>query len=84
MFGGVPGVIVGAAAGAGTGGVAAHLIDLGFPKESLRELQDSLQPGSSAIVLLIEPTWIDRVVKEMKDFGGQLFRHTLETARVQL
>jgi uncharacterized membrane protein len=79
LFGGAPGVIVGAAAGAGTGGVAAQLIDLGFPKEFLRDLQDSLKPGSSALVVLVEPTWIDRVVKELTDLGGQLFRYTLET-----
>lgn len=78
LFGGAPGVIVGAAAGAGTGGVAAELIDLGFPREFLRDLQDSLQPGSSALVVLVEPTWIDRVVKELEDLGGRLFRYELD------
>ncbi|HVP21955.1 MAG TPA: DUF1269 domain-containing protein [Anaerolineaceae bacterium] len=78
LLGGAPGVIVGAVAGAGTGGVSASLIDLGFPKEFLRDLQDSLQPGNSALVALVEPTWIDRVVKELEDVGGRLFRYTLE------
>ena len=81
LFGGAPGVVVGAVAGAGTGGVAAKLIDLGFPREFLRDLQGRLQPGSSALVALVEPTWIDRVVKELADLGGQLFRYTLETGR---
>ena len=79
LLGGVPGVIVGAAAGAGTGGVAASLIDLGFPKEFLQELQAGLQPGSSALVALVEPTWIDRLVNEMEKVGGQLFHYTIMT-----
>jgi uncharacterized membrane protein len=78
LFGGAPGVIMGTAAGAVTGGVAADLIDLGFPKEFLRDLQDSLQPGNSALVALVEPVWIDRVVNELEDLGGRLFRYTLE------
>jgi len=79
LFGGAPGVVVGAVAGAGTGGVAAKLIDLGFPREFLRDLQDRLQPGSSALVALVEPAWMDRVVKELADLGGQLLRYSLET-----
>ncbi|HMD88607.1 MAG TPA: DUF1269 domain-containing protein [Anaerolineaceae bacterium] len=78
LLGGVPGVIIGAVAGAGTGGVAAQLIDLGFPKEFLRNLQDSLQPGNSALVAMVEPTWIDRLVKELEREGGKLFKYTLE------
>jgi sporulation protein YlmC with PRC-barrel domain len=75
---------MGAAAGAGTGGMAARLIDLGFPKEFLRDLQDSLEPGSSALVALVEPTWIDRVIKELADPSGRLFRYTLGAAMVDL
>ncbi len=84
LVSGALGVIVGALAGAGTGGVAAQLIDLGFPKEYLRALQDNLRPGTSALVTLVEPTWIDRVIKELADLGGQLFRYTLKTELNQL
>lgn len=84
LVSGAPGVIVGAVAGAGTGGVAAQLIDLGFPKEYLRDLQDNLRPGTSALVTLVEPTWIDRMVKELADLGGRLFRYTLKTELTQL
>lgn len=78
LFGGAPGALVGATVGAGTGGVAAQLIDLGFSKETLRDLQDSMQPGSSALVAEVEPKWIDRVVKELEDLGGQLYQQALK------
>jgi uncharacterized membrane protein len=83
LVAGTPGMIIGAVAGAGTGGVAARLLDLGFPREYLRDLQDSLQPGSAALVTMIEPSWIDGVVKDLAQWGGRLF-YTLKPELVQL
>ncbi len=77
MIGGPAGVVVGAAAGAATGGVAAKKIDMGFPDETLRELQASLKPGSSAVIALIRHKWVDRVIAELENFGAKLFRQTL-------
>ena len=83
LVGGAPGMIVGALAGAGTGSVAAQLMDLGFPNEYLRDLQDSLQPGSSALAFMIEPIWNDCVVEDLAQWGGRLFRYTLKSELVQ-
>ena len=83
LVGGAPGAIVGPVAGAGTGGVAARLIDFGFPNESLRDLQDGLQPGNSALVLVIEPLRIYGVVENLAHWGGRLFRYMLKTGLVQ-
>ena len=78
LIGGPAGVIVGAAAGAATGGVAANRIDMGFPDETLKELQETLTPGSSAILALIQHEWVDRVVEELDKFGAALFRQALK------
>jgi uncharacterized membrane protein len=78
LLGGPAGLIVGAAAGAATGGVAAKQIDMGFSDETLQELQEGLQPGSSAIVALIQHEWVDRVVAELENLGARLFRQTLK------
>ena len=80
---GAPGAIVRAVADADRGGVAARLIDFGFPNESLRDLQDSLQPGSSALVYVIEPIRIYGMVEDLAHWGGRLFRYTLKTELVQ-
>jgi len=78
LLGGPAGVIVGAAAGAATGGVAAGRIDMGFPNDTLKELQGALTPGSSAILALIQHEWVDRVVEEMEKLGASLFREALK------
>lgn len=78
LIGGPVGVVVGAAAGAATGGVAANRIDMGFPDDTLKELQETLTPGSSAIVALIQHEWVDRVVEELEKEQASLFRQALK------
>ena len=77
LLGGPAGVIVGAAAGAATGGIAANQIDMGFSDEMLQKLQESLQPGSSAIMALIEHKFSERVIEALADFGGQRIQQVL-------
>ena len=78
LLGGPVGVVVGAAAGAATGGVAASKIDMGFPDDTLKELQGSLTDGSSAILALIQHEWVDRVVEELEKHEAALFRQALK------
>jgi len=78
LIGGPAGVVVGAAAGAATGGVAAHKIDMGFPNDTLKELQGTLTPGSSAILALIQHEWVDRVMEELEKFDAALFRQAVK------
>ena len=78
LLGGPAGAIVGAAAGAATGGVAADRIDMGFPNKTLNEIKETLKPGSSAILALIQHQWVDRVVAEMENFGAALYRQALK------
>ena len=78
LIGGPVGVVVGAAAGAATGGVAANRIDMGFPDDTLKELQETLTPCSSAIVALIQHEWVDRVVEELEKEQASLFRQVLK------
>jgi uncharacterized membrane protein len=78
LLGGPVGVVLGAAAGAATGGVAAHKIDMGFPDDTLAELKESLKPGTSAILALIQHQWVDRVVEELQKEGAALFRQQLK------
>src|SRR6266550_3070218 len=67
MIGGVAGAAVGilagpigwaALGGAAVGGLAAKARDGGFPDARLRQVGASLQPGSSALVAVIEHIWL--------------------------
>ena len=71
------GAVVGAAAGAATGRAAAGRIDLGLPDKYLEQLQESLQPGSSALVVLVNQDTTELVTKVLEPFGGQLLRQPI-------
>lgn len=77
LLGGPVGVVVGAAAGAAAGRAAARRIDMGFSNKYLKAVQDRLQPGSSALIALVEHEWRETVASELGRFGGQLFRQAL-------
>jgi len=84
--GGVIGGVVGAglgiltggatlALGAGAaaiGGLVAKLRDSGFNDERLRKLGEGLTPGSSAIVAVIEHTWVGEIERELKHMGANI------------
>ena len=66
------GLLLGAAAAA-IGGVAAKLRDSGFSDARLKVLGESLQPGTSAIVAVIEHTWVAEMEEEMAEIGADVF-----------
>ena len=77
LLGGPAGVVLCAAAGAATGRVTADKIDRGFSDEYLEQIQGALQPGSSALVTLVEGALIDKVAEALADLNGQLVRQQL-------
>lgn len=77
LIGGPIGAIVGAVAGAGAGGLSAKWIDMGFSDEFLDGLDDHLQPGSSALVILAEDRWVKPMSESLDALGGVVFRQTI-------
>jgi uncharacterized membrane protein len=77
MLAGPGGGIVGAVAGAATGRAAAKRMYMGFPDEYLKKLQDGLQPGSSALVVLAERERVADVAGSVAGFAGQFLQHAL-------
>ena len=80
-IGGVAGAAVGLLAGpigwatlggAAVGGLAARLRDGGFPDERLRQMGESVRPGSSALVAVIEHTWLEDVERMLEQKGADL------------
>lgn len=70
MTGGV-GLLLGAA-GALVGGLAAKLHDTGFDDARLRVAGESLQPGSSAIVAVIEHKWVGELAETLTGAGADV------------
>jgi uncharacterized membrane protein len=81
MIGGVAGAAVGilagpigwaALGGAAVGGLAAKLRDGGFPDQRLRQIGEGLRPGSSALVAVVEHTWLEDVERMLQQRGADL------------
>jgi uncharacterized membrane protein len=56
-----PALLVPAAVGALVGGLTAKLRDTGFSDQRLKKVGEGLKPGSSAIIAVVEHTWVDQV-----------------------
>ncbi len=58
------------AVGALVGGLTSKLRDTGFSNERLEKLGANLTPGSSAIVAVVEHTWVEKVENALAEAGA--------------
>ena len=72
-----PALLVPAAVGALIGGLTAKLRDSGFSDARLQALGDGLKPGSSAIVAVVEHTWVDQVKAALAEAEADVFTESL-------
>jgi uncharacterized membrane protein len=69
IFWGLVGALLGAAIG--------KVTYLGIDKEFIKQVGDSLDPGGSALFMLVIEATPDRVLEEMKKFGGEVYQTSL-------
>lgn len=67
------GVIAGMAAGA----LSGALTDIGIPDDFIAELGSHLEPGTSALFILVRKSTPDKVLAEMAPYGGKVLRTSL-------
>lgn len=72
-----PALVVPAAVGALIVGLGAKLRDSGFPNERLQQIGDGLTPGSSAIIAIVEHTWVERVQEQLAREGADIVAEAL-------
>jgi uncharacterized membrane protein len=77
LLAGPGGAFLGALAGAGAGGLAGKWIDMGFSDKFLAGLQDRLQPGSAALIVLVEHEWAVKVSEALADREGMILQQPL-------
>ena len=66
------GLLAGGALGAGTGAVAAKVIDLGIPDEWVDWFKQAVAPGTATVALLVTNLDEGALVREVTRFTGQL------------
>jgi uncharacterized membrane protein len=83
LLAGPVGVVVGALAGLGAGSLAAKWADLGFSDDFLNGLEEHLQPGKSAVIILVEHDWARPLSEAMADVEGVILQQTLTDELVE-
>src|SRR5215471_20872431 len=71
-----PSIIVGAIVGGGAGGIWGKVRDKGFKDEDLKEIGESLEPGSSAIIAIAEDRVLDQLQQGIEGYD-RIARHAV-------
>jgi uncharacterized membrane protein len=69
--------LFGFAIGAAAGAISGALKDVGIDDQFMKNLGETLKPGTAALFILIRHMTPDKVVEELKHFGGTLIKTNL-------
>ena len=67
----------GAAVGAGSGALAGALSDYGIDDKFIQSVGSTIEPGASALFVLVRSVTADRVLPELQPFEGTVLRTSL-------
>jgi uncharacterized membrane protein len=68
---------LGLAVGAATGALFGKRADFGINDDFIRQVSEAVQPGNSALFLLVDQAQVDKVVDELKPLGGKVIHTSL-------
>jgi uncharacterized membrane protein len=68
---------LGMAVGAATGALFGKAADFGINDDFIREVSELVQPGNSAVFLLVSEARVDRVIEQLKPLGGKIISTSL-------
>jgi uncharacterized membrane protein len=68
---------LGLAVGAATGALFGKAADYGINDEFIQRVSKAIQPGTSAVFLLVDNAQVDKVVEALRPFGGQIIHTSL-------
>lgn len=67
----------GAAVGAIAGGIGGKLADVGVDDDFIKEVGNTIEPGHSALFLMVVRATEDRVIPELREMGATVLRTSL-------
>ena len=68
---------LGMAWGAGLGALMGKITKSGIDKEFQEQVRDMLQPGTSALFMIVEQMTTDKAVESLSRFGGKVLKSSL-------
>ena len=69
--------VLGMAVGAGLGALMGEVERIGIDREFEEQVRDMLQPGTSALFLIVEKATSDKAVEALSQFGGTVLKSSL-------
>ena len=72
---------IGTLAGAAAGAVSGALSDVGIDDDFMKKLSEGFKPGTSALFVLVRKVTPDRVLEEIKPYGGTVLHTSLSHER---
>jgi uncharacterized membrane protein len=72
-----PSILVMGAVGAAAGAALGHFTDQGFKNNLLKEIGENLPPGGSALVAVVEETWVTQLSTALEGYAD-LARYGLD------
>lgn len=85
IFAGPVGGLVAGVAGTASGALYGKLVDIGLDDDWVRQMADWIDPGTSALLLLVADARLPEVLTELRRFEGRLVTTTLpDEVRAQL
>jgi len=73
--------LLGAALGAAGGALGGALTDVGINDAFMKRLAESIQPGNAALFVLIESMTADKVIDDIKHYGGVVLKTSLDETK---
>jgi uncharacterized membrane protein len=64
-------------AGTASGAIAGHFTKYGITKEYMKQIQETIQPGQSALFVLADNVKADRVIPMLQEFHPKVIRTSL-------
>lgn len=68
---------LGAAVGASSGAISGALSDMGINDNFMKQIAETLKPGSSALFILVKSSTPDKVAEHIQGSGGTLIKTSL-------
>jgi uncharacterized membrane protein len=69
--------VFGMAVGAGLGAIFGKIEKSGIDKEFQQQVRDLLQPGTSALFVVVEKVTPDKAVEALSQYGGTVLKSSL-------
>jgi uncharacterized membrane protein len=75
--------LLGVAVGTASGALGGALTDFGINDKFMKDLAANIQPGDAALFVLIQQMTADKVMEDIKGYGGVVLKTSLDDSKEQ-